>query len=259
MALSTFSTFYFGHEINSQNLNLPFNEGSGEVNAQLSIKSYSLSEFVTELQSALNTASTTVNFTVSVNRTTRLITISGDASFDLLIGTGSTTGSSVFELAGFTGSSDLTGLSSYTGDSGSGFRYDPQFILQSFVDKEDFQEFIDPSINESSSGVLEIIRFGTRQFYEFDIKFITNLAMDGKVIKNNPNGLDDAREFLQSITKRTRFEFMKNINSPNTFDKVVLESISGNQTATGYKLKELFNQNLPNIYETGILKLRVVT
>lgn len=257
--IDTFSIFYYGYTVNSNNLNLPFNEGAGEINASLTISSNSLTEFVVNMQNALNAASVTRTFTVSVDRNTRKITISADGTFDLLTGTGTTLGTSVFPVAGFSTGTDLTGLTSYTGDLVSGSAYEPQFKLQSFVDKEDFQEFNDASVNESASGEIETIRYGTVQFYEFDIKFITNLVMDGKVIKNNPTGLQDARLFLRDITTRSRFEFMPDIDDRSTFDRVILEQIPGNRTATGYKLKELFDQNLRDIYETGIIRLRVVT
>jgi hypothetical protein len=38
----------------------------------------------------------------------------------------------------------------------------------------------------------------------------------------------------------------------------LLESSPDYSDGTGYKLKELFDKNLPDIYETGILKLRIV-
>lgn len=256
--IDSFSIFYYGHEITNENLNLPFDEGSGELNATLTVGSNTLGEFIVNLQNALNAAAVTRVFSVSLNRSTRLITITADGTFDLLIGTGSTTGSSIFSLIGFTGSTDLTGLSSYVGDSASGFAYEPQFKLQSYVDKRDWQESADASVNQSAAGDVEVVRFGINQFYEFDIKFITNLQMDGKFIKNKSNGLESARQFLQDITKRNKFEFMPNIDDRDTFDKVILESIPGSRTATGYKLKELFNQNLRDIYETGLIKLRVV-
>lgn len=257
--IDTFSIFYYGHEINSENYNLPFDEGAGELNATLTIGSNTLTEFVVNLQNALNAAAVSRVFTVSVDRLTRIITISADGTFDLLLGTGATFGSSIFDLAGFTGSSDLTGASSYSGDSASGLAYEPQFKLQSFIDKEDWQESADASVNESAAGDVEVVRYGVNQYYQFDIKFITNLVMDGKFIKNNPSGLQSARAFLQDITKRNKFEFMPDIDDRDTYDKVILETIPGSRTATGYKLKELFNQNLPNVYETGLIKLRVTT
>ena len=255
--IDTFSIFYFDHEISSENQNLPFDEGSGEVNATIQIGSYTLTEFATATETALNAASVTRTFTVTVNRATQKITIAADGTFDLLIGTGSTIGSSAFTLLGFTGSTDLTGLATYTGDSISGDFYKPQFKFQNFVDKNDFQDFVDPSVNESTDGNIEIIRYGTRQFYEFDIKYITNTPMDDQVIKSNATGLEDARRFFRSITKRTPFEIMLDIDDRDTFDKVILERIPGSRTATGYRLQELFRRQVRDVYEVNGIRLRV--
>lgn len=258
MSIDTFSLFYYGFDITSENQNFPFDEGSGELNAQVAVGSYTLSEFVVALQSALNAAAVTRAFTVSVDRSTRLITISADGAFDILLGSGTTRGSSCFGVAGFNGLLDRTGQTSYVGSSQAGDFYEPQFVLQDYVSKDDFVESNDASVNLSTSGRVEVIRFGLIQFYRLNIKYITDVESDGKVIKNNQSGLADARRFLREITKRVRFEFMPDIADPDTFDKVILEEIRGNSTATGFELRELTSQNLPNFYETGRLTLRVV-
>lgn len=257
--IDTFSKFYYGHEITTENQNIPIDDGTGEKNAAIEIGTYTLGEFVFAVETALNAASNIVSFSVSVDRVTRLITISGDGPFDLLIGTGATRGSSAFTLIGFTGAVDLVGLSSYVGDTGSGSVYFPQFLLQDYVDQEDYREFIDPAVNQSASGQVEVVRFGVNSFFEFKLKYITNLPMDNYVIRNNPNGIEDARLFLRDITKRNRFEFMPDADDSATFFKVILEQIPNSRTGTGYKLEELTNQSLRDIFEIrGTIRLRVV-
>lgn len=256
--IDTFSKFYYGHEVTNTNLNIPFDEGAGELNATINVGSYALSEYIVAVESALNAASVTRVFTVSVDRDTRLVTISADGTFDLLVSSGVTAGASAFALLGFTGA-DLTGASSYTGDSPSGSAYFPQFLLQDYVDEEDYREFISPSVNESASGEIEVVRFGINRFFEFSIKYITDEPMDNYVIKNNPNGRADARLFLRDITKRNTFEYMPDEGDSNTFFKVILEKIPGNKTATGYKIEELNRQNVRDIFEIkGKITLRVV-
>jgi hypothetical protein len=256
--INTFSIFYTLEEVTSVNQNLPFDEGAGEVNGVVDVGNFTNSQIPVAVETALNASSITRVFTVSFDRDTRLITISADGIFDLLISTGSTAGSSIFQLLGFTGAVDLTGLTSYTSDSPIGDFYEPQFKFQSYVDESNFREFNNPSVSESASGKVEVVSFGLKRFFEMDIKFITNLPMDNKVIKNNANGLADAQRFLRFITTRNNFEFMPDIDTRSTFFKVNLETIRGNSTATGYKLKELFTQNLPDIYETGVIGLRIV-
>lgn len=254
--IQTFSKFYYGHQVTTLNLNIPFDEGGPELTAQVQTGSYTLSEFIVVVQDALNVAGANT-YVVSVDRDTRLITISADGTFSLLVATGATIDSGLFGLLGFTGA-DRTGSTSYTGDTESGSVYRPQFKLQSYIDRTNFQEAQDASVNVSATGAVEVISFGINEFYEMDIKFITNLPMDGKVIRNNPNGLENAVSFLQDITLKNRFEFMPDEDDSDEFSKVILESTPGSNDGTGYRLKELFTKNIPDVYETGIMKLRVV-
>ncbi len=83
--------------------------------------------------------------------------------------------------------------------------------------------------------------------------------MDGAIIRNNPTGLADALSFLGYISQKKKFEFVPDVLAPSTYYRVILEKAPDYSSGTGFKLKELFGQNLPDIYETGIFTLRVVT
>jgi hypothetical protein len=256
--ITTFSKFNYGFNITSQNNLMNFSEGGPELTAELSPGSYTFGEFALAIQSALN-ADGALDYTLSLNRSTNKITISASGVFSLLLSSGSNIGLSPFELMGFTQVVDLTGANTYIGQDKAGFEYYPQFLLQSYVPAEHFKESSDATINTTASGRVEVVRFGIDEKIEMDIKFITNLPMDGHVIKNNPSGLDDALDFLSDISQKRRFEFVPDVDVPGTFNKVILESAPGFNNGTGFKLRELYSQNLPNIYETGLLTLRVVT
>lgn len=259
MSLNTIPSFFYGFTIDSTNNSININEGSGELLATIASGKYSLTDFLTAVKTALDAASTLPQtYTVSVDRTTRQITISASSNFDILIGTGTQTGQSPYDLMGFTGSVDLTSANSYTGDSASGSQFIPQFLLQSYTDPEHYQERIQPSVNESASGTVEVVSFGVRKFIEFDFKFITDIAQDGKVIRNNPSGVADAVAFFQEITKRGHFEYMPDKDTPATYHKVILEQTPTSSDGVGYKLNEMVNNNLPGYYETGVIRLRVV-
>ncbi len=260
MSLSTFSEFYYGFHIDSTNNTINIDEGSGELIATIATGSYSLSEFIIAISTALDNASTLPqSYTVSVDRTTRLITIASTANFSINIGTGAQKGISPYTLMGFTGGVDLTGSNTYTGISGTGFSYRPQFLLQSYVDSDHSQEKISPTVNESASGDIEVVSFGTRKFIEFNMLFINDYVQDNNVIKYNKNGIADAVSFLQDIIKKGSFEFMPNIDNSTAFFKVILESTQSSGSGVGYKLIEMTKNNLPGYYESGIIKLRVVT
>jgi hypothetical protein len=159
---------------------------------------------------------------------------------------------------GFVYPGDLTGASTYDGSEDTGEQYYPQFWLQSYVDRLNSQKSYDPTVNKTPSGRVEVVRFGLQQFFEMDVKFITDLPMDGHVIKNNQNGLSDAQDFFEFASQKFKFEFIPDVDDPNTFYKVLLESFPGFTDGTGFKLKETIAQNLPNFYETGVFVLRVV-
>lgn len=260
--LDTRSQFYYGYRITATPFNgfLNIDEGSGEITIELPVGSYTLSTLVVALRNALLSQGT-LDYTVGVDRVSRKITISAGSSFDLLTNTGTNVGSSAWSLLGFETASDKTGQTSYISDFPSGDQYTPQFFLQSYVAPEDFQSKQQSSKNVASNGTtVEVINFGIARFIELDIKFITSRTdiSDGIVILHNPSGLADARRFLQNITELAEFEFIPDKNSPGNFFRCILESTPDFPDGTGYKLKELFNQNLRDVYETGILKMRVI-
>ena len=254
--IRTFSKFYYGFQVTQDERFISIDEGGGEILVEVAIGDYDSQELAIAIQTALN-ASGANTYTVAFDRNLRKYTISADASFDILIASSSALGQSIYTIIGFTGA-DLTGLSSYTGDSDAGLEYQPQFLLQDYVPSDIFKRSASSTVNKTAKGTVEVVRFGIEKFIELNIKFITDLPMDGKVVKNNPNGLADAISFFDNITEKVKFEFMPDENDVDTFQTVLLESYPGFTDGTGYKLRELFAQNLPDYYETGLMRLRVI-
>lgn len=258
MALGTFSKFYYGYEIAIDAYKFDFNEGSGQLTAELSIGIYTPTDLAIELKTQLDAVGTKT-YTVFFNRQTRKFDISCDTgTFDILIASGTNNGISVYDIFGFTGNSDLTSSGSYTSNSASGSVYYPQFWLQDYTAPTEWLEKVDASVNTSASGAVEIVSFGDIRFSEFNILFATNLPMDGKVIKNNSNGVANLNAFMAYIIKRGAIEFMPDESDYNTFYKMILESTESSSKGTGYKLKEETGKNLPGFYQTGKLKWRVI-
>ena len=260
--LDTRSKFYYGYAITGTPFNgsLNLNEGSGEILIEIPVGTYTLDTLVVALRNALLTQGT-LDYSVSVDRSTRRITISATSNFDLLTNSGTQVGTSAWALLGFDTTADKTGMMTYTGESASGDEYRPQFFLQSYVDPEDFQSKQQSSKNVASNGTtVEVVNFGIGKFIEMDIKFITSRTdiSDGVNILHNPSGLEDARRFFQDITELNEFEFIPDEANAGTFFRVILESTPDFNNGTGYKLKELFNQNLRDVYESGVIKLRVI-
>lgn len=256
MALKTFSRFYYGHTVTDDNRFINLDEGSGELAAELTPGFYSPSEYAQEVKRALDTAGANT-YTVTFDRSDAHITISSTAVFYLLFATGSQVGQSAAPLLGFS-STDLSGQSSYESNLTSGYIYEPQFILQSFVDKDDQESLIDASVNKTSQGSVEVVRFGVENFVEFNIKFITDIVMDNVYIKTNPNGLNDARQFMKYVITKGRLEFVKDISNVNSYYTLQIEKTPEDSKGVKYKLKEQVTKGIPDVYETGVLTFRYV-
>ncbi len=257
MSIRTFSSFYYGHQVTADNNLIDFNEGGSDLIAEIEVGTYTLTDFLTAVQNAINDAGSQT-YTISVDRTTRLVTIAASSNFSLLVSSGVSTGTSGFSLLGFTGT-DRTGTNTYAGNIPSGSEYRPQFILQDHIPKENFKRTVQASVNESASGEVEVIRFGNVRFTQFNIKFITDKPMDQKLIRNNPTGVDDANDFMNYITQVVPIEYIPDVSDRNTFDKVQLDSTEQSKDGIDYTLKELLAQNLPGLYETGKLVFRVLS
>lgn len=255
--IQTDSIFYWIDSVNETNFFFDFNEGLGELSAEIGSGSYTPSDLAAQVESALNEIGT-LGYSVSFDRVARKYTISASAPFDLLISTGTHVGSDVFALLGFSGG-DLTGSSSYTSQVAVGYTYQPQFKLQDYVDPEDLQRSINPSVNKSANGLVEVVRFGIEKFFEFNIRFCTDIDQGiGGPIRTNLNGVADVRRFMRFCTTKSELEFMPNILDRNDFYKILLESTEEDSKGTGYRLRELYTSNLPGYYDTGKLVFRLV-
>jgi hypothetical protein len=253
----TYSKFNYGHDVTTLNQYISFDEGAGEILAVIENGNYTLDEYCQAVQDAMNAVGG-FTYRCSVTRSTGLITIStASSNFTLRTHSGSTTATAWFLLGFNSPTADLTGNSTYTATAVSGSVYKPQFLLQSYLPPESYVQSVSPTINMSADGRVEVVRFGTQNLMEMEIKFITNLLMDNTLIKNNPNGLANARAFLGYAANKKRFEFVPDVNTPTTFYKVILEMTPDYADGTGFKLNELYG-DLNDIYETGLLTLRVV-
>jgi hypothetical protein len=257
--INTFSKFYYlGTEIIENNNRLFIDEGNGELEAEVTIGSYTIAGLCLALKSALNAVGD-LSYSVEFDRETRLITISASGTFSVLRDSGAYFSAGIYGLIGFDGAENLTGLDAYTGGQVAGQAYEPQFKLQSFVSSDDLQEAVDAVINETASGQVEVVKFGIRRFVEMNISFATDVDQgSGGVILSNPTGVADLRRFMQFLVTKSPVEFMPDKDSPEVFQNLLLESTPESSKGTGYRLRELYDRSLPGYFETGLLKFRVV-
>jgi hypothetical protein len=247
----------YGFKITGSNNKIDIDEGSGEVTVTLSVGRYSPQGLMTHIASKLNEALGNT-YTVSFDRATRTVTIAADASFDVLIATGSNAALGPYSLLGL-GSADLIGGVSYTGGSPAGFQYRPQFRLQNYLATAHNKRAVDAAVNKSTSGEIEVVSFGEERFMECNIMFITDIDQgDGSVIRSNSTGVQAAIDFLDACVDKERIDFVPDVTDPGTYETLLLESTPESSTGTGYQLTEEYSRGLPGYYQTGVLVFRKV-
>jgi hypothetical protein len=256
MSLNTHSKFYFGFEVTSDALFIDFDEGGGEIAAELPIGAYTLTEFANVLATAMSDAGGQ-DYAVTVDRDTRKFTISAAAAFELLVFSGSHIGTTAFGLAGFSGA-DTGSATSHESTGGAGSVYTTQFVLQSYVAPEHYKNSTYGTVNKSASGKIEVVSYGIERFVQADIKYANDNDNGGSVIRFNPTGVSDLTTFMVFLTSKAPLEFIPDEDDPGTFISVVLESTADDAKGLKFKLKEMYGDGLPGYFSTGALTFRVL-
>lgn len=252
MTITTKSSFYFGHEVTDSNKTFVINEGVDNIDVSIESGTYSLTSFANAVANALNGAGDNV-YNVLIDRTTRKLTINSDNNYDLLYSARPT--NSLFELLGFT--SDKLADISHEADIGSGSVYYPQFKLQDYMPFRDNKSFLQGKINESASGIPEIVSFGTLRTMDLNITFINDEQQSiDSPIENNGTGVEDARDFMEFCINKSYLEFMEDREDADTYYTVMLEKTPASSDGIGYSLKNLASRKLPKYYETGKITFR---
>lgn len=261
MALGTHSAFYYGYEVTSDNQYINFKEGAGaEKTAVVPVGTYSLTKLLQVISAALNAASA-IDWAVTVDRTTRIVTIVSDSTASLLFATGTNAAQSIYALIGHA-SADVLNVISFVGTLPSGTAYRPQFKLQDYKDNTMTRKLVNPTVNKSSSKQkVSVQYFGVEEFFKFNIKYITNRDISGSDLqyKNNPSAVEEVKAFLNYIILKNIVEFMPDENTPSVFFRMYLDSSAQDNDGTGFDLIEYVDRDAPNFFETGLLTFTVVT
>jgi hypothetical protein len=254
--LNTLSTFYYGITITKENQNLNFDEGSGELTAVLQIGDYTHTEILTAIENAFNLAGTQV-YTATLNRMTRIITISSVASFDLLCNSGSQVGSSSWDLLGFSTATDKTGAATYLGENPSGYEYRPQLLLNNYIQPEDYEVKESAVVNISVSGIVQTLQFGDGQRMQCNIRGASNLTgIKTDPFYENVTGVQDLRTFMKYLITKAKIEFIPDVDDRNTFHSLLLESTPADKSGTRFVIENMNGSN--SFFETGTLAFRKV-
>jgi len=257
--ISTYSKFYYGVTIDRENRYLDFNEGASDLVATCDVGTYSITDLATELQTQINASSATGDYTVSLDRSSRKITISkASGTFDILGATGDNVGNDILPTIGFT-EQDYSAISSQEGQSAAVSAYEPQFKLQSYISTDNWQESISATVNEATDGRVQVQKFGTKKFMQCNIRFCTDIAQpsNGPIISDT-NGVANVRAFLQHLVEKNHIEFMPDKATEGTFETFILESSEAAKDGTGYRLRERWDTAMPGYYDTGVLIFRLL-
>jgi hypothetical protein len=257
VALDNFSVFYYDFTIDTENQYLCIDEGGPEIIVELTPGSYSFEEMAQMVDTAFNAVGT-LGYTVTTIRSSRKITITAPSNWTAKISSGSLGANQAWSQIGFTTSSDLTGQASYTSDSSIGSQYIPQFWLQDYVPSVHSQKAAEATVRKTATGDVEVVTFGTEKFMKCSIKYVTDIPQDGKIIRNNPSGVNDLNTFMAFLITKAKIEFMENVSDRDTFETLILEKTEQDSNGIAYELKELYAQGLPDFYEVTGLVFRVI-
>ena len=258
-ALSTFSAFYFGQTVTIDNRYVDFAESATPRTAVIDVGSYSLTRYLEKVSQAMNEAGVNT-YALTVDRETRIVTLTSDAAFDLLGTSGPNASRSALTLLGLP-IADQLAATSVVGTSECGSEYITQFPLQSYLPTINNKRAGNATVTKSASGnKVSVQTFGEERFMKADFKFMTNLNVaEMPRMRVNLTGEEDARTFFEYCITKSPIEFMENYNDRETFETLMLEAFPNYPDGTGYELKELYDIGLPHFYDTGVVSFRAIT
>lgn len=256
--ITTNSRFFYGTTVSILNRSIDFDEGGGELQATLKVGAYSLTEYAAEVQRALREAGSQA-YTVTLNRTTRKLTIAAPLAFDLLTNTGTRAGSSAWVMMGFTTVADHTGATSYLAENGAGSEYVTQWPVDQYLAEDDNIVKENATVNMTPAGIVQMIDFGDGRRVQMNIRLITNQQLYDSCANPsfvyNAAGVAAAKALMTYLLTKGRVEFMPDKDTQASFTKCFLESSADDRNGTSYELK---NMKTPDVYETGRLTFRKV-
>jgi len=256
-ALNKRSKFYYGHTVTVSNQNLDFVESSVAKLAQVDPGSYSLTKFLQVVAQAIN-AALTADVTISIDRTTRIVTLNFSSAVDLLCLTGTHAGQSIYSLLGLA-SVDHMGVTTVVGTSPCGLEWKPQFFLQDYIPSKNSVKAASSTVSKSASGRVSVQKFGVEKFIKFNARFVTDIPQNPDfVVETDSSGVQNLRDFLNYAITKAPLEFMENRDDADTFERVILESTPMSGDGTGFELKERYDLGIPSYFDTGNLIFRVV-
>lgn len=251
--ITTRSAFFYGTTVTQFNRSIDFDEGAGEIQATLDIGDYSYTEYIQAIALAMTLAGGQP-YVATPDRATGKWTISAASNFSLLVSTGSRVATSVWGMAGFTGS-DKTGANSYLSQESAGSIYETQHPVDNYLAPDENIHKEQATLNQTASGVTQIISFDDSSRIRMNIRLITNnLNLKNTPFYSNASGIQDAKDFMTYLLTKSRVEFMPDTDTKTTFHTCLLESTKQDRSGLIFE----FENMSPDILQTGLLTFRKV-
>lgn len=252
MALTSKSIFLYGLSITAANQNIPFlNVALGlEFTAVVPTGFYSLTDLLTAIASAMNSADPSNVYTATADRTVsggtqNRVTIATNGAFlSILFATGMTAASSIRDVIGFP-HTDKTGSTSYQGSSTAGTILQTSWFAKNYSPPDiNLKNF--GAVNVSTTGLKEAITWSIQRFIEAEFQY-----------ESQANALVNWSPFLNWMIQQKPFDFTPQIASPSSVYSVTLEKSSADGKGLGFMMKEML-PDFPFMYTTGPFTMRVI-
>lgn len=252
MALKNPALITYGFEITTDNEYIDFvavNAGP-TLTAIIAVGSYSLTDFLTAVAVAFNTADPAHTYTVTVDRSVagglqnRVTISSTSAFFQILIASGPHAGATPATLLGFN-LVDQTGATHYTGSASAGTLLVSVYPGYNWTPVERKQA-IQGNVNISANGDKEAIVFQIQLFWSVEFKY-------EPVAKAETAWLD----FFQWAIQQKPLEFTPEYPNYGKFYAGTLESTDAAGDGLAFEMKEMI-PSFPGLCETGRLDFRQV-
>lgn len=258
MSVHAYSKFYYGFIVDENNRYINFDEGGDELTAVLPIGAFTLTKILEVASQAMNDVGA-LDYIFSVNRTTRIVTLDASANFNLLGSTGTNAGQSALPTLGIPAADHLAD-DQVIGSSAAGYSYSPQFPLQDFVPSANGKKALSATVTTSASGnKVSVQSFGEERYMKCNIKWVNNSEQgSGGKLRSSPTAVEDLISFLEYCVTKAPIEFMQNESNLDAFERLILWSTPSNGDGTGFELKEYYDKDLPDWFESGALSFKVI-
>jgi len=253
-----YPAFNYGHTITNANKYINFSEDGGvtQLTGLIDIGSYTLTKYVDLVAKAMNSVSGQ-EYTVTIDRVTRRLTISSVANFQLLLASGNNISFSAYNMMGFDGVADLTGSNTYTSTIGSGSQYVLQTPMANFSDFPRNKEKAESTVYSTPNGIVETISYGVIERMLCDFPLITDIVPQ-RHIRESLTGVQEFEDFIDYATCKYPLEFIYEASDPNTFAVCILDKTKSNKDGVGRRLVERIKDKLPGYYEMKGLTFRKI-